>query len=223
LPAGADIVSFVRNDGSIPSPVSAVPTRSGSTLDDLRDRDVETHVTGTLEAHTLRGINRHFRHLVRALGERFPIGKLELSDLQGSVDKRSKAKGRRGTLLPTTIRNEIVTLRTAWNWGVWMKIVSGRYHYDGLRYPKGDEKPPFQTRREIERQTPGLTAEKAAEPWESVYLTLPGVEKPLVHVKCSGRRGCDRFAPRRADQEGVRSPSRTGVAEGIRRRQLADV
>ena len=39
-----------------------------------------------------------------------------------------------------------------------MKIVAGRYPYDGLRYPKSDEKPPFGTRAEIERQIPGLTS-----------------------------------------------------------------
>ena len=50
---------------------------------------------------------------------------LTLADLQGYVDKRAKAKGRRGTLIPVTIKKEIVTLRTAWNWGVRMGIVVG--------------------------------------------------------------------------------------------------
>lgn len=75
------------------------------------------------------------------------------------MNKRAKAKGRRGTLLPATINKEVVTLRTAWNWGVQMKIVTGRYPYDGLRYSKSDEKPLFQTRAEIERQLPGLSPE----------------------------------------------------------------
>jgi hypothetical protein len=61
-----------------------------------------------------------------------------MADLQGYVDKRTKAKGRRGSLNPATIKKEIVTLRTAWNWGVRMKIVAGRSPYDGLRYPKSD-------------------------------------------------------------------------------------
>ena len=98
LPPGADIVAFVRHDGSMPTEAS--PARTDPTLADLRDRYLETHGNGTLEAHTLRGINRHFRHLTRLLGERFPIGKLSLADLQGYVDKRAKAKGRRGLLKP---------------------------------------------------------------------------------------------------------------------------
>jgi integrase len=64
-----------------------------------------------------------------------------------------------------------------------MKIVFGRYPYDGLRYRKSDEKPPFQTRQEIERQLPGLPPQKQAELWAALYLTLPEVEQLLAHVK----------------------------------------
>ena len=63
------------------------------------------------------------------------------------------------------IRKEIVTLRTAWNWGARMELVAGRFPYVGLRYPKGDEKPPFQTREEIRRQVAagGLKSEQIKE------------------------------------------------------------
>lgn len=183
LPSATDIVAFVKNDGSIPASPDSLPARDAPTLGSLRDRYLETHGNGTLEFHTLRGIRKHFRHLARLLGEGFPIRELSLADLQGYVDKRAKAKGRRGSLTPATIKKEIVTLRTAWNWGVRMKIVSGRYPYDGLRYPKADEKPPFQNRTEIERQIPGLPPAKVDELWESLYLTLPEIERLLAHVK----------------------------------------
>ena len=62
VPNGVDIVTFVRCDGSVPNP--AVVTRDAPTLTTLRDRYLETH-QGSLEHHTLRGIRRHFRHLVR--------------------------------------------------------------------------------------------------------------------------------------------------------------
>jgi integrase len=182
LPPGADIVTFVRHDGTIPKSASEAP-RDSATLASLRDHYLETHGNGTLEAHTLRGINRHFKHLARELGEGFPIHDLALGDLQRYVDKRSRAKGRRGTLNPATIKKEIITLRTAWNWGVRMKIVTGRYPYDGLRYPKSDEKPPFQNREQINRQIPGLSAAKVEELWESLYLTLPEIEQLLAYVK----------------------------------------
>jgi integrase len=179
-PPGGDILAFVKHDGVIPQQTPATPGEP--TMADLRDLYIETHEP-SLEHHTMRGIRRHFRHLCRLLGEGYPIRTLSLADLQGYVDKRAKARGRRGPLTPARIKKEIVTLRTAWNWGVRMKIVSGRYPYDGLRYPKSDEKPPFQTRREIERQLPGLPPQKQAELWAAIYLTLPEAERLLAHVR----------------------------------------
>lgn len=130
LPPGVDVVAFVKHDGSVPRAGEAPAGRGDPTLAGLRDRYLETHGNGTLEAHTLRDVRRHFKHLAAHLGERFPIRTQSLADLQGFVDQRSKAKGLRGRPLnPTTIKMEIVTLRTAWNWGVRMKIVSGRDPY----------------------------------------------------------------------------------------------
>jgi integrase len=184
LPQDADIVSFVRHDGIIPAGREAPAARGELKLCELRDRYIGTHES-SFEHHTIRGIRRHFRHLCRHLGDAFPIRKLCLADLQGYVDRRAKARGRRGRLNPVTIKAEIVTLRTAWNWAAKMGIVSGRYPYDGLRYPKGNEKPPFQTRDEIERQLTGLTDGQADELWEALYLTLPEVERLLTHVQAS--------------------------------------
>jgi integrase len=184
LPPGVDVVDFVRHDGVIPAAGAMPATARGEpTLADLRDRYLETHGNGSLEHHTLRGIRRHFRHLAKHFGESFPIRSLSLADLQGYVDRRAKAKGRRGLVLPATIEKEIVTLRTAWNWGAKMDIVAGRYPYDGLRYPKSDEKPPFRTRAEIERQLKGLDLRRAHELWESLYLTVEEVGRLLGHVR----------------------------------------
>jgi integrase len=185
LPSGRDIVAYLQHDGKVHVIQGTAAGVSGPepTLADLRDRYLETHEKGSLEHHTIRGIRRHFRHLVRILGQGFPIRALSLSDLQGYVDRRSKAKGRQGPLLPATIKKEIVTLRTSWNWGVQMKIVSGQYPSVGLRYPKSEEKPPFQTRQEIERQLSGLPSQKQAALWASLYLTLPEIERLLTQVK----------------------------------------
>jgi integrase len=185
MPPGCDVVAFFKHDGAppaVPAPGPSAP-RPEPTLADLRDRYLQTHANGTLELHTIRGLRRHFGHLTRVLGESFPIRKLSLADLQGYVDRRARAKGRRGPLLPTTIKKEVVTLRTAWNWGARMEIVSGRCPVDGLRYAKGDEKPPFQSRAEIERQLPGLPPAKADELWDCLYLTIDEVERFLAYVK----------------------------------------
>jgi hypothetical protein len=114
LPPGANNVTFVRHDGTIPASGGEAP-QDVPTLASLRDRYLETHGNNSLEHHTLRGIRRHFRHLASLLGEGFPIRVLSLADLQSYVDTRSKAKGRRGRLNPSTIQKEIVSLRTAWN------------------------------------------------------------------------------------------------------------
>lgn len=180
LPPGIGIVEFVLADGQ---PVAkAVAKPAPLTLSGLRDRYLQTHSNGTLEERTLDGIRLHFKHLVRHMGEALPLGDLSLLDLQGYVDRRAKERGARGRITPATIRKEIVTLRTAWNWGVKMGLVAGRFPYDGLRYPKSDEKPPFQTRAEIERKIPGLSPEEAAEQWESLYLTTEEIVELLAFV-----------------------------------------
>jgi integrase len=186
IPPGCDIETFIEHDGKPPGLDAGREfplERPERTLADLRDAYLGTHSNGTLEHHTLRGIKRHFRHLGRHFGDAFPIRELSLADLQGYVDSRRKARGRRGPILPATIRKEIITLRTAWNWGARMGIVAGRYPYDGLRYPKSDEKPRFQTRQEILRQLPGLVQQKADELWQCLYLTLPETERLLTHVR----------------------------------------
>ena len=158
------------------------------TLTDFRDRYLDTH-RASLEQRTIEGIELHFKHLLGALGERFPIRELKLADLQGYVDTGAKAKGMDGRRLSAaTIKKEIVSLRTAWNWGVKMGLVSGRFPNDGLRFPKIDEKPPFMTREEIERQIAagGLKPYQIKELWDALFLTLPEIEELLAHVRECG-------------------------------------
>jgi integrase len=108
-----------------------------------------------------------------------------LAELQRHVDRRADARGIGGKLSPATVRKEIVTLRTAWNWAVDMNLLSGRFPNKGLRYPKRDEKPPFQTRAEIERKVAagGLTRKQIDELWDALFLTLPEIEELLEYVR----------------------------------------
>ena len=102
------------------------------------------------------------------------------------MDRRAKAKGTGGKRLsPATIRKEIVSLRTAWNWGARMGLVAGRFPYEGLRYPKSDEKPPFQTREEIERQISagGLKPAQVKELWEALYLQSHEISELLANAR----------------------------------------
>ena len=186
MPPGIDVVEFVEHDGKPPSAATGLTAEMrGMTLIDFRDRYLSTY-RASLEDRTIEGIELHFKHLTAALGERFPIRELKLADLQGYVDRRAKAKGMGGKRLsPATIRKEIVTLRTAWNWAEKMGLVSGRFPYHGLRYPKTDEKPPFQTVEEIERRIAagGLSAAQVKELWESLYLRTQEIADLLAFVK----------------------------------------
>ena len=186
LPHGFDIVEFVQFDGKPPADLQEVPAESRElTLAGFRDRYLATH-RDSLEDRTIEGIGLHFKHLVAALGERFPIRELKLADLQGYVDRRAKAKGMSGRRLSSaTIKKELVTLRTAWNWAEKMGIVTGRFPYHGLRYPKTSEKPPFQTIDEIERRLKagGITTAQRKELWESLYLRTPEIAELLAYAK----------------------------------------
>jgi len=185
MPPGIDIVTFLEFDGKPPVDDSNPPPPAKLTLAKVCDRYLSTHES-SLEPSTVYGMRLHFNHLRKHLGDAFPIGELSLADLQQYVDRRAKAKGTNGRKLsPATIKKEIVSLRTAWNWGVKMKLVSGRFPYDGLRYPKTHDKPPFLTRQEIERRIKGggLTAAEKAELWDALYLQAGEIDQLLQHVK----------------------------------------
>jgi integrase len=188
LPPGVDVREFVQRDGR----TSARPCTSGMvkplTLIEFRDRYLAAN-RDSQERRSIEGIVSHLKHLLAALGERFPICDLKLADLQAYIDRRAKAKGVYGRRLSAaTIKKEIVTLRTAWNWAVKMELVAGRFPNDGLRYPKLDEKPPFMTREEIERQiTAGeLSDAQKKDLWNALFLTLPEVAELLDHVRETG-------------------------------------
>lgn len=169
LPPGVDIREFLQRDGQVPAPAITRDQAGELTLGEFRDRYLTTN-RDSQEKRSIEGIELHFKHLAGALGERFPIRDLKLSQLQDYIDRRAKAKGLYGRRLsPATIKKEIVSLRTAWNWAAKMGLVAGRFPNDGLRFPKQDEKPPFMTRAEIERQIAagGLTEAETKDLWNA--------------------------------------------------------
>ncbi len=185
IPPATDIVTFLKFDGKPPEKSASVPASVPTTLVSLRDRYLETHRHGSLEESTLGGMEIHFNHLVATLGEKFPVEQLSLADLQKHVDRRRQMRGQGGKLSPATIRKEIVTLRTAWNWGVPMGLVAGRFlSMKQLTFPKPEEKPPFMTWQEIENRIASgrLTQKQKDELWDSLYLTRPEIAELLDHV-----------------------------------------
>ncbi len=178
LPDGTDIVTFVEHDGNPPNigPTLPAAPRHAVTLGQLKARYLSTYANGTIEANSLETCKLHLNHFVRVLGEGFPVGELSLAQAQDYVNIRAKAK-----ISPVTIRKEVATLRAAWNWGGPMKLTEGAFPSKGLRYPKADEKPPFMTLKEIERQ---IAAGGDGETlWEALYLQAGEVIELLAHVK----------------------------------------
>ncbi|MBL8793137.1 MAG: tyrosine-type recombinase/integrase [Planctomycetia bacterium] len=178
LPDGIDIVTFVEHDGKPPDLGPTLPDapRQTVTVGHLRDRYLATYANGTIEASSLDTCKLHLAHFCRTFGDAFPLTELSLVKLQDYVNVRAKAK-----IAPATIRKEIATLRAAWNWGGAMDLTTGNFPSKGLRYPKAEEKPPFMTMAEIERQV--LAGGDADSLWECLYLTAAEVTELLAHVQ----------------------------------------
>lgn len=60
---------------------------------------------------------------------------------------------------------------------------------DGLRFPKTDEKPPFQTWPEIERQIKArkLSKFESRDLWDCLFLTMPEIDACLRDIKEKAR------------------------------------
>lgn len=176
LPDGVDVASFVKHDGQPPAGIESQKASQKLTLAEFRDAYLAAH-RAALESKSLYTARIHFNHLVTTLGPKFDPRKTELADLQRHVDRRCPA------VSPATAAKELSTFRTAWNWGVRLKLLSGPCPVKGLLYPKVDEKPPFRTRAEIERQLEGLDQRQRKELWDALFLTLPEIEAFLGDVR----------------------------------------
>jgi integrase len=183
IPEDADISTFLLSDGklnekpSLPAPL---------TLGEFFKEYLEQLPEGTLEANSLYTAKIHIAHFERILGKRFSIRGMGLDDLQMYVRERGKEKGRRkASVSPTTIRKELATFSAVWNWGRITGRVEGPFPNKGLRFAKTNEKPPFQTREEIDRQIArgGLLKTEQEALWDCLYLTPANLEKVLEVIK----------------------------------------
>jgi integrase len=86
-----------------------------------------------------------------------------------------------------TLRKEMATFRACWKWGVHGGKLRGPFPSRGLKYPKGEEKPPFQTWEEVERRIAlgGLTGREQEELWDRLFLTRPEVGELLAFVRAN--------------------------------------
>lgn len=174
VPRGVGIADFILHDGKPPiEPDIAVAKET--TLHQLRQAYVAAFSNGAIEKNTLYTAGIHLDHLEETYGKTFVLTGLTLAKLQKHVDRRAKK------VAPVTIKKEIDTFRSVWNWGLRMHLVGHPFPSAGLVYSKSDEKLPFMTWQEIERRI--KTGGDADQLWECLYLQDSQVSELLAYVK----------------------------------------
>jgi integrase len=175
MPAGMDIVTFLRLDGK-PADATAEDNAPAISFAQLRDGYLKTIGNGAVETNTLYTSKIHLAHVEATLGQTFPIAGLGHADLQRHVTRRSSAG-----VAAVTIKKELDSLRSAWNWAKRMGYVREDFPGAGLVYPKGAEKLPFMTWTEIERRI--AAGGDPQELWECLFLREGEIEKFLDFVQ----------------------------------------
>lgn len=167
IPKSADAVSFLLSNGKISTPI----TVNSLTLTGLFEKYFDSLPEGSLEESTIYTMGIHRKTLETFFGgdvvDAIPAG------IQDYINDRAENK-----LSPVTIKKEIGTLRTIWSFGKQHKLVTEEFPRS-LRYPKGNEKPPFMPFKEILKRTRG----QESELWECAYLTREDLTELLTFVK----------------------------------------
>ncbi len=184
LPPDADIGTFLLSDGKLTGQPAATSPAHILTAGELRDEYIAVHSNGAMEENSLATVCMHLRHVLATLGKSFRIVSLTPGDLQKHIDRRARKRYRGRPLSAVTLRKEMASFRACWNWGVQAGRLKNSFPGRGLKYPKTNEKPPFQTRAEIERQIArgGLSDAEVRQLWDSLFLTRPEIEQLLKHV-----------------------------------------
>jgi integrase len=187
VPAKVDVATYLLSDGQLEQPL-AVPDTVG--LEELFGEYTGSLPEASMEANSLYTAKIHMKHLRRILRAGFVATDLSLSDLQEYIRKRSTEKGIRGRRVsPTTIKKELTTFSSVWSWARLHGYVDGPFPNTGLRYPKTEEKPPFQTWKTIENQIArgGLSDEEQKDLWDCLFLSAKEITDLLAHVAASNQ------------------------------------
>lgn len=187
VPDGADIAAFLLTDGKqLAKPQIKATPKLGVIFDEYRG----TLPNGALEDATIATTAIHMNHMFKHFGRGQVFSSLGTSQLQGYVNHRSKRMGPRGKPISgTTIRKEVATLRMLWSFSRDRGYVTGTFPMRGVRFPKVDQKEPFQTYAQITRriERSNLSDEQQEELWECLYLTVPEIEELLDFIEAHAR------------------------------------
>jgi hypothetical protein len=170
IPLGVDLASFLLSDGKVSGSISV----NTLTLKELFTRYFSALPHGSLEESTIYTMGIHRNSLERHFGRRL-VESINHLALQEYVKARE--------VLPITIRKELATLKTVWNFGLESGLINAPYPRTKLKFPKSEQRPPFQSFQELQRTTGG----KPSELWECCYLTKVDLKELLRHVKWVAR------------------------------------
>ncbi len=202
VPEGVNFVDFVLLKGNVanlPKPEQPEINYAAPLSDIVRDFFADIPAD-SIEKNSLKTMSTHSKHLLRICGGNFDLRDLKLEHLQRYVTTRSKEptqyfaktqvdgdKPTRRLVAAATIRKEVVTLGSIFRWAESRSRIVGTFPNRGLRYPKSDEKPPFQTYDEIERkiELDGLDEFESSELWDALYLRKTEIQDLLAHVALS--------------------------------------
>jgi len=183
IPDDSDVVTFLLSDGKLNQPVSI---QRRIKLGQLYQRYLDGLPADSIEANSLYTARIHMRHIADTLGQQLELRSLKPEHLQSYVNQRSQLPGRFGkTISTTTIKKELATLRSIWNWAIVHDYVTKPLSLRSLKYPKLDEKAPYRTIEEIEREIEiaKLPEQEQQELWHGLYLRTEEISEILSLIK----------------------------------------
>ena len=186
IPAGADVGLFLLSDGKLERKPAApaAPGTSPAVADVFAL--YRAHLTaGSKEANTLKCEGIHLRHLARVLGPRTPAPQVTAAAVQAYVDRRAAEDYRGRPIKPQTIRKEVATLITVWNWAQRRGVVPAACATRGITFPKGKDKPQFRTYEQVAAIVArgGLTAAEVRDLWDRLFLSAAQTAEVLGHAR----------------------------------------
>jgi integrase len=179
---GDDLITLLLSDGKLNEEPKV---QKRVTLGEFFERFKKNRPPGK-EGNTAYTEDIHIAHLLRLLGAKTALADVP-GKLQAYVNDRSNEDSRLGgKVSQATVKKELGTLTSLWNrWGSGQGLTAGTLSLTNLEYPKKDEKPPFQTWEQIERQIAvgHLSEDEQAELWDALYLPVPQVQELLEYVR----------------------------------------
>ena len=186
VPPNVDPLDFLLSGGKLKAtPAKPAELVKPVSLKDAWERYRDSFPDGSKES--LRTERIQFNHFCKFFGEKAALGLLTHADMQRYANARGKQKGLKGrSLSGETIKKELATFRLVWNHNLPIGQPCPVKDERGkpVKLPKTKAREPFRTLDEvtaiIER---GVSPQREAELWESVFLSVAEIRELLEHVK----------------------------------------